>query len=507
MARQQTLQALVDWSYGLLSPAEQSVLRRLSVFVGGFTLEAAESVCSNDLVDEFDVANVLHSLAAKSLVVADRGHGSVRFRLLETIRQYSAQKLLDAEGDDIAMDVHDRHADYFVSLAVAGGAGYYSPAHNEWSRTLDVEGENFRAMLSHCAASPSRTEDVLRVFVSLGWYLVSRASYDLVPYLSAGVKRSGDEKTPLFARALVTLGQLEVAFSLLDDAKVAAAMVFVERSLAMAEELNEPATQSRALGLLAMSAARRHELELAIELSRRSIAAARASGDSGEIAIALFSSLSGRIGDALFSDGDVATIIEEVRDIWGAAGYSAGLAAVSSRAAHEAFVRGDAEAATSGWRHALEVLEGSGAVWWARSPRINLALILSASGKLDEAGPLLRQSLREERRSGFRLDAGPLIEMLGFQAVLDGDAVRGARLFGAGRALSAHGLDIGTLSANTDYEDELENEFESKLRLALGDQGFEREYALGTELSVSAAAELALERTRPSTPVSGSPGK
>ena len=73
MARQQTLQALVDWSYGLLSPAEQSVLRRLSVFVGGFTLEAAESVCSSELVDEFDVANVLHSLVAKSLVVADKG--------------------------------------------------------------------------------------------------------------------------------------------------------------------------------------------------------------------------------------------------------------------------------------------------------------------------------------------------------------------------------------------------------------------------------------------------
>ena len=81
------------------------------------------------LVDEFDVANVLHSLVAKSLVVADRGVGSVRFRLLETIRQYSAQKLLDTEGDEVTLDVRDRHADFYVALALSGGEGYYSPRH------------------------------------------------------------------------------------------------------------------------------------------------------------------------------------------------------------------------------------------------------------------------------------------------------------------------------------------------------------------------------------------
>jgi tetratricopeptide (TPR) repeat protein len=283
---------------------------------------------------------------------------------------------------------------------------------------------------------------------------------------------------------------------LLDDAKVAAAAVVIERGLAMAEELNEPAFQARALGLLAMNAARRHDVEGATEFTRRSIAAARASGDSGEIAAALFSSLGGRIGDAFFTDDEVAKVIAEVHDIWSTAGFKAGLAAVSSNAAHDAFVRGDVETATREWRHALEVLEESGAVWWARAPRVNLALILAATGQFEEAVPLLRQSLRESRRSGFRQDVGPLIEVVGFQAVVEGDAVRGARLYGAGRALSAHGLDIGTLSPNTDYEDEMENLYESKLRLALGDEAFEREFAIGTELSVSAATELALARPR-----------
>ncbi len=494
MARQQTLQALVDWSYGLLSPAESSVLRRLSVFVGGFTLEAAEAVCSSDAVDAFDVANVLHSLVAKSLVVADKGVGSVRFRLLETIRQYSAQKLLDTEGDEVALEVRERHADFFVAFAVAGGAGFYSPRHSEWTRTLDVEGENLRAMLSHCAASPSRTEDVLRVFVALNWYLVSRASYDLVPYLSGAVKRFGDSDTPLMAAALVTLGQLEISFSLLDDEKVAAAALVVERGLEIARAHGALALESRALGLLAMNAARVHDVDLAADLTRRSIEAARSSGDAGEIAIALFSSLGGRIGDALFDDGEVAAIIDEVRGIWTAAGYSSGLAAVASRAAHEAFVRGDVDTAAREWRHACEVLDASGAVWWARSPRVNLAITLAASGQFEEAGPLLRQGLREARRSGFRQDVGPLIELVGSQVAAEGDAVRGARLFGAGQALSAHGLDIGTLSPNTEFENEFERELVARLRDALGDEGFEREYAIGAELSVSAATDLALQR-------------
>jgi len=284
---------------------------------------------------------------------------------------------------------------------------------------------------------------------------------------------------------------------LLDDAKVEAAASVIERGLVIAEEHADLAVQSRALGLLAMNAARRHDLEQATEFTRRSIATARASGDSGELATALFSSLGGRIGDALFDDDEIARVVDEVHDIWSAAGFKSGLAAVSSRVAHEAFERGDLETAVREWRHALEVLEESGAVWWARSPRVNLSLILAATGQFEEAVPLLRQSLRESRRSGFRQDVGPLIEVVAFQAALEGDAVRGARLFGAGRALSAHGLDIGTLSPNTDYEDEMEQLYETQLRSALGDEGFEREFAIGTGLSVSAATELALERSRP----------
>ncbi len=101
MPRQQTLRATVEWSYSLLNEPEQSVLRRLSVFVEGFDLDAAESVCSLGDVEEFDVTDLLGSLVDKSLVVAEPGgSGTVRYRMLETIRQFSAERLVERDEQE-----------------------------------------------------------------------------------------------------------------------------------------------------------------------------------------------------------------------------------------------------------------------------------------------------------------------------------------------------------------------------------------------------------------------
>ena len=113
VARHQTLQAAVDWSYELLSEAERAVLDRLSVFAGGFTLEAAETVASDDEIDAFDVLEHVSTLVDKSLVVADPVEAA--YRLLETIRQYAAGRLI-ASG--IADQVRARHADYYRALTV-----------------------------------------------------------------------------------------------------------------------------------------------------------------------------------------------------------------------------------------------------------------------------------------------------------------------------------------------------------------------------------------------------
>ena len=114
LPRQRTLRALVDWSYDLLSDDERSVLTTLSVFSGGFTLAAAEAVCDEKTLRELSVLDAIERLVAKSLLVAEHDGSSTRFRLLETIRQYAAEKLFDAQYAD---EARRRHFDYFVALA------------------------------------------------------------------------------------------------------------------------------------------------------------------------------------------------------------------------------------------------------------------------------------------------------------------------------------------------------------------------------------------------------
>jgi predicted ATPase/class 3 adenylate cyclase len=142
VARHQTLQAAVDWSYELLSDAESAVLDRLSVFAGGFTLDAAEAVASDDEIDAFDVLEHVSALVDKSLVVADPGEAT--YRLLETIRQYAAGRLV-ASGT--AGDVRACHADYYRSVAAAispelAGSGDLAAADR-----LSSDIENLRLML------------------------------------------------------------------------------------------------------------------------------------------------------------------------------------------------------------------------------------------------------------------------------------------------------------------------------------------------------------------------
>ena len=113
LPRQQTLAATVTWSYDLLAEPEREVLRRLAVFVDGFTLEAAEAVCATGAVDRFDVGDILGSLVNKSMVFAERTDTSLRYGILETIRQFAAEQLLLVDGEDASLELRRLHANYF----------------------------------------------------------------------------------------------------------------------------------------------------------------------------------------------------------------------------------------------------------------------------------------------------------------------------------------------------------------------------------------------------------
>jgi predicted ATPase/class 3 adenylate cyclase len=143
--RHQTLRAAIDWSYDLLSEPEQRLLARLAVFAGGCTRDAAEAVCSGELIEPPRVFELLASLVAQSLVVADRGGAETRYRLLETIREYGEERLNEHQETD---PVRRRHAEYYVMLADAVSSQIHGPQQIEVGRRLGAEHENLLAAMN-----------------------------------------------------------------------------------------------------------------------------------------------------------------------------------------------------------------------------------------------------------------------------------------------------------------------------------------------------------------------
>ena len=169
-ARQQTLYAALDWSYELLALGERAVLRRLSVFAGGWSLEAAESVTA-DVSDGSQVLDLLTSLVSQSLVAVDVRHEQARYRLLETVRQYALEKLQAADEERSARDAH---LNWCLVLADTAEPHLRGSDQAILLDQLEVEVENVRAGLSWALAEGHRVGDALRLASALRWFWFTR---------------------------------------------------------------------------------------------------------------------------------------------------------------------------------------------------------------------------------------------------------------------------------------------------------------------------------------------
>lgn len=162
--RQQTLRALIDWSHDLLSEEEQILLRRLSVFAGGWTLPAAEKVCANEELESWEVLDLLTSLVDKSLVVAELQVEQQRYRFLEIIRQYAQERLARSNEKD---ELLYKHAEYFLKLARASYGELWGTKQGYWLERLEAEHDNLRTALEWLAQDANHQELLLRMASSL----------------------------------------------------------------------------------------------------------------------------------------------------------------------------------------------------------------------------------------------------------------------------------------------------------------------------------------------------
>jgi predicted ATPase/DNA-binding SARP family transcriptional activator len=165
LPRHRTLRAMVDWSWELLTDAERMVLRRLSVFSGGASLEAAERVCAGDAVEAWQVLELLTALTEKSLVVT-AGEGAPRYRMLGTIKEYAEQRLAEAGESDLARRAH---LAYFTELVETADPHLRSVEQLEWLAVLEVEHDNISAAMRGALAA-GEAQGAMRLAAAATWY-------------------------------------------------------------------------------------------------------------------------------------------------------------------------------------------------------------------------------------------------------------------------------------------------------------------------------------------------
>jgi predicted ATPase len=201
--RQQTMRATLDWSHQLLAPDEQIVFRRLSVFAGGFTLDAAEQVTDGDGVERDAVADAVELLAGKSLVVVDHDRDEPRLHMLEPVRQYAAERLREAGEHD---RVVRRHLEWVVSLAAQAGRGFMR-AQRHWSARLRDEQDNVRQAMESALAGVDYAA-ALRIAAALGYPWFRMGQPDARAWVARSLAADPGAPDRIRARALLGAGML-----------------------------------------------------------------------------------------------------------------------------------------------------------------------------------------------------------------------------------------------------------------------------------------------------------
>ena len=300
LPRQQTLRALIDWSYGLLAPAERTLFGRLAVFAGGWSLEAAEAVGAGGEIDAFDVLDLLMRLVDKSLVIKEEALGEARYRMLNTVGQYALEKLREADEESAT---RQRHLDYFVNLAETAKPRLLAADQISSLNRLEVDHDNLRSALEWTIASRSQT--ALRLAGALGRF------WDIRSYFAEGRRLLNqalalrDGAPPLWqALALRWAGFLAARQGDYEYAKV-----LLNDSLALSRRHDDAAGVARALNFLGYTAFSQGKFDWAEELLQEALAINRSLNDESGLASTL-----NHLGSVAWLRGDAATARRDFED-------------------------------------------------------------------------------------------------------------------------------------------------------------------------------------------------
>jgi predicted ATPase/class 3 adenylate cyclase/Tfp pilus assembly protein PilF len=366
LPRQQTLRSLIDWSYDLLHEPEKRLLQRLSVFAGGWTLAAAERICTGEGVEEPDALDLLTSLVDKSLVMAEENNGDYRYRLLETVRQYAREELLKSGRGDA---VRERHRDYFLELAEAAEAQIRGAQQAEWLRRLEQEHENLRAGLDW-GLGEAEPGGSLRLCGALQRFWITRGHFAEGREACARVLRmAGTEKLPQ-ERAKVLNGAGTLAYHQSD---VPAAAALLEECLTIERQLGNQRRVATLLGNLGLVAYEQGDFVSTRARHEESLAIMRELGNQSGIAAAL-----NNLAGVAHHEGDFTSarsLLEQALSIKRELGDRERIANSLGNLANVALDQGDFSSARALYAECLEIMRELG-------NRVYIATTLDALGRV-----------------------------------------------------------------------------------------------------------------------------
>ncbi len=440
LPRHQTLRAAVEWSYDLCSAPERLLWARTSVFAGGLDLAAAEAVCAGGELAADAVFPALDGLVDKSVLLREERDGRVRFRLLETLREYGLERLREADEEPA---LRRRHRDYYRQLAEHLDAQWYGPDQLDWLSRLHAEHANLRTALEYCVTQPGEARVGLRMAADLWFYWLPcgqlrEGRYWLDRALAADPGPSRERAGALAVNGYLAFFQ--------EDTAVGEAMLVQARPLA--RQVDAASSYARATMVLGVAATNRMEVTRATELIAEAMAgfAALVEPDSMEPFA--------KLNVALF----LASTVDPVRGV----------------------------------EHCAEQCRSSearGELWALSWAHLGLAQAEGLLGRLGEATYHARQALRGKWL--FRDAVGILtaIERLALVTSAADDHEQAAVLLGAARQCFQYfGLPVFEVPRTAGPR----GACEAKTRNALGDAAYELAYRRGTGFSLEEAIAFAL---------------
>ena len=419
LPRQKTLGALIDWSYNLLSPQEGTLFNRLGIFAGGFTLDAATAVCSENGVDEGDILDLLSSLTDKSLVVADTGGERERYHLLESTRAYALGKL---EAKDERDKVARQHAEYFRDRARAADESYGMGSSLAWFADVELELDNYRAALEWALTQGNDAVlggAIAGALVFL-WYrggLQTEGRY----WVRLALERLDEAEHPrVAARLLGTFSTLHTA-----RARVEAS----QRAIRLYQTAGDDLGAARVRVALASGLAQMGRLDEAKEECLLALATLRERGDKSEIAMCLCNQAA-----ILWEQGDMAAgrdLFAQATATYKALGDELGSASTLGDLADLEFADGHPREALRLVSECLEVHLRCGVeVFDLAQYRSNSAVYRIALGDLDGARTSARDGLQYARQAQARHLIATALQHHALIMALQGELPGAARLRG-----------------------------------------------------------------------------